>query len=163
VDKLLRRMDDPKIALCGMKLVFPADSTDPARPAGRVQHVGHAVNIRGEIYHPFMGWTADNPKCCVSRPVVSVTGAVFMVRRNAWNQAHGFFEGYGKGYYEDVDLCLTLQKLGYGVFIDAEAIADHYTNATMNEQKDLPPIQNNYQILYQRHGQDFVWTEAGIL
>ena len=48
VDTLIRRMDDPKIALCGLKLVFPTDSADPQLPAGKVQHVGHAMNIRGE-------------------------------------------------------------------------------------------------------------------
>jgi len=72
---LVRRMDSPEIGLCGVKLVFPKESMDKARPAGRVQHIGHAVDIRGEITHPLMGWTPENPKCNVSRELLSVTGA----------------------------------------------------------------------------------------
>lgn len=45
IHALLKRMDDPAIGLCGLKLLFPADSIDPHRPAGRVQHVGHSMNI----------------------------------------------------------------------------------------------------------------------
>lgn len=60
IDTLIRRMDDSTIALCGLKLLFPEGSTDPTRPAGKVQHVGHAINIRGEVVHPLMAWSAEN-------------------------------------------------------------------------------------------------------
>jgi GT2 family glycosyltransferase len=155
-------MDDPQIALCGMKLVFPDEEGDPARPAGRVQHVGHGISIRGSITHPFIGWTADNPKCCISREVASVTGAAFMVRRKLFEKVGGFFEGYGKGYFEDVDLCFSLAQLGFKIFIDTEAQAVHYTNQTMKDM-ELPPLQFNEMILHVRHPNSFRWTECDIL
>ena len=163
VNHLLLTMSDERIGICGMKLVFPSDSVDPSRPAGKVQHVGHAMNIKGEIIHPFMGWSADNPKTCVSRDVASVTGAIFMVRRAAFNHAGGFFEGYGVGYYEDADLCFTLRKLGYRVFIDAQAIATHYVNATMDALKVQAPMMQNYDQFRMRHQQGFYWSEWEML
>jgi GT2 family glycosyltransferase len=150
--KLVRTMDDPQIAMCGLKLIFPEDSPDPGRPAGRVQHIGHAVDIRGEITHPLLGWRPDNPKTCVSREVQSVTGAAFMVRRSAFLKAGGFFEGYGKGYFEDVDLNLTLRSMGHKVWINADATATHYTGYTFRKKQEPTNMQGNRMLLLQRKG-----------
>ena len=155
VEALLRRMDDPKIGLCGMKLLFPEDATN--RPAGKVQHVGHGFDIHANIIHPLIGWSADNPKCCISREVLSVTGAAFIVRRKAFMEAGGFFEGYGRGYYEDSDLCLTLRKLGYKIYIDTDAIGYHYVGATMEFLKAKNPMIYNQTLFMQRHMRDLAW------
>jgi len=154
LDKLVRRMDDPTIGLCGLKLIFPADSADKGRSAGKVQHVGHGIDIRGEIVHPLIGWSPENPKCNVSRDVASVTGACFIVRRKVFNEAGGFFEGYGLGYYEDVDLCMEIRKLGHRVFIDTEATAIHYVGSSFMKTKNAPMAQNR-ALLRERKGQMF--------
>ncbi len=156
LEKLVRRMDDPDIGLCGLKLTFPKNSNDPNRPAGRVQHIGHAIDINGEIVHPLIGWKPENPKCNVSRELQSVTGGAFMVRRNAFLKAGGFYEGYGRGYYEDVDLCFSIRiNAGKKVFIDTEATADHVTNASFMKviQKGVYiPMEQNKMILRSRWG-----------
>jgi GT2 family glycosyltransferase len=152
LDKLVRRMDDPSIGLCGLKLIFPVDSPDPGRPAGKVQHVGHGIDIRGEIVHPLIGWNPANPRCNVSRDVVSVTGAAFMVRRKIFNLAGGFFEGFGLGYFEDVDLCLEIRRLGHRIFIDTEATAIHHVGATFAKKNVPAPFEQNKAILRARKG-----------
>ena len=152
LQKLVKTMDNPEIGLCGLKLIFPADSSDPGRPAGRVQHIGHAVNIRGEITHPLLGWRPENPKCCISREVQSVTGAVFMVRRNVFLKAGGFFEGYGKGYFEDVDLNLSIRQLGMKIWLNAEATATHHTGATFVKKQEPVDMQGNQMLLLRRKG-----------
>jgi GT2 family glycosyltransferase len=152
LEKLLHRMKDPQIGMCGLKLMFPKDSIDPARPAGRVQHIGHGIDIRGEIVHPLMGWKPENPKCNVSREVQSVTGGVFMIRRDAFLKAGGFQEIYGLGYYEDVDLCFSIRQLGYKVFIDTSATADHVTNASYVKSEKKPSLETNKMIFRQRWG-----------
>jgi GT2 family glycosyltransferase len=157
LDTLVRRMDHPEIGICGLKLLFPLDSNESG-PAGMVQHVGHGISIRGAITHPFLGWSADNPKCCVSREVASVTGGCFMVRRHVFEKAGGFFEGYGIGYFEDVDLCFTIEKLGYKVFVDTEAQAYHYVGQSMRKA-ERPPVTFNEMILHTRHPNDFRWSE----
>ncbi len=156
--KLLKTMEDPTIGLCGLKLVFPKESQDPGRPAGRVQHIGHGIDIRGEVTHPLLGWKPDNPKCCVSREVQSVTGAVFIVRRNVFLRAGGFFEGYGKGYFEDVDLNLTIRTIpngksgNYRIWINAEATATHYAGYTFVKKQEPTNMEVNRMILLQRRG-----------
>jgi GT2 family glycosyltransferase len=157
IETLIRRMDDPTIGLCGLKLLFPDNSTDPGRPAGKVQHVGHVMNIRGEIEHIFVGWDATNPKTCISRECFSVTGASFIVRRALFLQAHGFYEGYGRGTYEDVDLAISIRNLGKRVFIDTDATAYHYVGATAKLLNQGFPLQNNRGILQQRHLNEFIW------
>lgn len=161
VEKLIRRMDDPTIGICGLKLIFPIDSTDPGRPAGKVQHIGHAIDIHGEVVHPLLGWNPDNPKCNISREAISVTGACFIVRRGVFNKAGGFFEGYGMGYFEDVDLNLEIRQQGHKVFIDTEATATHHVGETFISQKIKAPFEQNKMILRQRKGSLFFndsWT-----
>ncbi len=151
---------DSTIGLCGMKLIFPEDSTDPSRPAGRVQHIGHGIDIRGKVTHPLIGWSPDNPKCNVSREVLSVTGGVFITRRNAFLRSGGFWEGYGTGYYEDIDLNITLRDQGWKIWVEPSASATHYTNMSMSKAK-LPPIQNNESVFISRKGDKLVndnWT-----
>ena len=155
-------MDEPLIGICGLKLTFPKDSNDPSRFVGKVQHVGHGVSIRGEIVHPLIGWSAENPKCNISRDVISVTGACFMVRRKLFREAGGFNEAYGRGYYEDADLCMTLRRMGHRVFIDTNATATHGVAETFKVRKnDTPPdLVKNSQIFSQRHGNMLLWSDV---
>lgn len=157
IDKLVKRMDDPAIALCGLKLTFPQDSSDPHRPAGKVQHVGHGVNINGDITHPLVGWDPAHPKCNISRDVISVTGAVFMVRRAAFEKAGKFDESLGLGTYEDVTLALQLRRLGFRIFIDTECTATHYVGATAEKLRMPFPLQLNSMTFKSK------WINSGLL
>jgi GT2 family glycosyltransferase len=156
VELVTRIQSDEKIGLCGMKLLFPEGSDDKGRPAGRVQHIGHGIDIRGEVVHPLMGWKPDNPKCNVSREVLSVTGGVFIVRRNAFLRAGGFFEGYGLGYFEDVDLCLTLREQGWKIWIETEAVGTHYTNMSMMRSEVRPDMEWNKMIFRGRKSNQLI-------
>jgi GT2 family glycosyltransferase len=162
IKELMERMKaDPSIGLCGMKLIFPEDSEDKGRPAGRVQHIGHGIDIRGHVTHPLMGWKPDNEKCNRSREVISVTGGVFMVRRDVFIKAGGFFEGYGLGYFEDVDLNLEIRRLGYKIWIETAAVGTHYTNMSMMKSEVRPNMKSNEMIFVSRKGGDLVndnWT-----
>jgi GT2 family glycosyltransferase len=157
LDKVIRRMDDPQIGVVGIKLLFPLNSTNPGRPAGKVQHVGHSMNIRGEVIHPLLGWSADNPKCCKSQEVWSVTGACFTVRRSLFNKIGGFNMVYGKGYFEDCELCMAVHQAGQKVFVDCDAIGYHYTGATMEKFQLPAPLMENLMTFRSR------WQKSGLL
>lgn len=161
IDRLVRKMDDPTIGLAGYKFLFPGDSTDPARPAGKVQHIGLAISIKGEVLHPLMGWSAENPKCNISRDVQAVTGASFIVRRSVFNKAGGFNSVYGMGYYEDADLCLTINSLGFRVVIDTESVAEHGVGQTFGQVQDksLIPMQKNRQTFQNRWVNKLIWDD----
>lgn len=143
VEKMLESMKDETVGVCGAKLLFPISSTSPIRPAGKVQHVGMALNIRGEVVHPLVGWSADNSRCCISRDVFSVTGACLMTRRALFNQIGGFDPSYGLGTYEDVQYCLQIRSLGKRVYINTHALGHHFTGATSEKKQTAYPLQIN--------------------
>lgn len=161
LEKMIRRMDDQTIGICGAKLLFPPTSTSPIRPAGKIQHVGLALNIRGEIIHPLVGWSADHPNASQSRDVFAATGACFMIRRNLFNKAGGFDQAFGLGTFEDVDLSLKVRALGFRVFIEAESKGYHYAGASAEKKQIGFPMQQNNILFRSRWAGTpyFLWDE----
>lgn len=157
LERMVRRMDDPSIGVCGAKLIFPPTSTSQIRPAGKVQHIGLGVNIRGEVIHPLIGWSPDNPRTCVSREVFAVTGALYLIRRSLFSKIGGFDLRYGKGTFEDCHLSCAVRKLGSRVFIDAEAKAYHYVGATSEKRQESFPLQDNAMIFRA------AWMSTGLM
>lgn len=158
IEKMVETMKDPSIGVCGAKLLFPLTSSS-TRPAGKVQHVGMALTIRGEVVHPLIGWSADNPKCCISRDVFCVTGACFMTRRDLFRKIGGFDIAYGAGTYEEVDFCMTVAGLGKRVFINCEAQGWHYAGATAEKKNVGFPIQMNNLIFQAKWRGSLQWNE----
>lgn len=157
IEKVVRRFDDATIGIVGMKFLFPADSTRKDRPAGKTQHCGLAVNVRGDIIHPLVGWSANHPKTSVTRDVWAVTGACFTIRRSLFNKFGGFDPVYGKGTFEDVDLCMKVRQAGLRVFLDAEAQGYHYVGATVEKRQESYPLQQNKQTFMAR------WQNSGLV
>lgn len=161
IEKMVGTMNDQTVGICGAKLLFPPTSTSPQRPAGKIQHVGLALNIRGEIIHPLVGWSADHPKSLQSRDVLATTGACFMIRRNLFSKAGGFDPAYGLGTFEEVDLCFKVRQMGFRIYVNTEAKGYHYTGATVEKKGSGFPIQNNHQIFRSRWGSTplYTWDE----
>lgn len=158
IEKLLNDFQEASIGVMGVKLLFPPDSTDViGRPAGKVQHVGLAMNPRGVPIHPLVGWSADNPRTCITRDAWAVTGACFTIRRELFNKAGGFSLEYGKGTFEDCDLCLKVRQLGFRIRLDANAVAFHYTGATAEKLKQPFPLSQNLQIFQGK------WAQSGLM
>jgi GT2 family glycosyltransferase len=112
---------DETVAVVGAKLVFPA-----AGPlAGRIQHAGVARDSRGVPYHPFIGWPPDTPAANERRDVNAVTGGCMLVRRTAWVEEGGWDNEFGRGVYEDVDLCWRLRRRGLRVLYEPSAVLTH--------------------------------------
>ena len=150
---LVREMDNPQTGICGMKLLFPEGS--PHGPAEKVQHTGIEFNIRAEPYHQFIGWSSDNPKVLAKREAYAVTGAVFIVRRNLWKEIGGFWEGYGLGTYEDMELCVRVRELGYNIKVSQEAVGYHWVNGSELGY----PLGQNRNLFMSRCGQKILYTE----
>lgn len=157
VEKIVEDFNDSSIGIMGIKLLFPPTSADSNRPAGKVQHVGLALNIRGVPEHPLVGWSPENPKTNISRDAWAVTGACFTIRRELFNKVGGFDVIYGRGTYEDCDLCLKVRHLGFRIRVDTNATAYHYVGATAMKRQEPFPLQNNLQIFQGR------WAQTGLL
>lgn len=157
IDKMVKTMDDPQWGVVGAKLLFPETSTSPIRPAGKIQHVGHAFNITAQVVHPLVGWSKDHPKTCISREVFSVTGACLLTRRSLWSKLGGLDIMYGAGTFEEVDYCLKVKQLGGKIYVNTDAVAYHYTGAT-SEKKGIPfPMQINAMKFLSR------WSGSGLI
>ena len=179
VDKLVRAMDDPNIGIAGMKLVFPTGEqltktnlVADGRPPQKLQHIGLVSTINGKVEHVFSGWDANHPKVnAVStenddgtfRDPLAVTGAALMTRRKLFAYAGMFWEGYGRGTWEDVDFSMTVKEMGKRVVVVPEAVATHYTNATAIQQKTGFPMGENYQKFLLRWKSKLKQTDIDVL
>jgi len=167
---MLQEFDDPKVGAVGPMLLFPPDCPDPARPVGKVQHVGLCVDIRGRIVHANSGWSADNPKVRERRVVQAVTGACLMTRREAWNRVWEFYkqngdpsegafnEIYSRGTYEDVEFCFALRGMDYQVVVQPKAVATHYVGASATDERGFP-LSRNASVFQVRCGHLMAWDE----
>lgn len=111
---------DPRVGVCGARLVYPDD---------RIQHCGVRLYGNGHgPHHEFHGW----PTTSVSRaPRVfqAVTGAAMMVQGEAFRALGGFDEAYPFGF-EDTDLCLRIRQLGLTVTCSQSVDSIHFESTT---------------------------------
>ncbi len=160
IERVVTKFNEQDIGIVGIKLLFPETSTHPNRPAGKVQHVGMAVNIQGMPIHPLVGWNPNLPKTKISRDVWAVTGACFTIRRNLFNKLGGFDPIYGLGTCEDLDLCMKVRQAGFRVWVDTDATGYHYVGATAEKLQVSFPIQQNRNIFMTRwQGSGQVWWD----
>lgn len=151
----------PDVGVAGAKLLFPEDSTDKNRPAGKVQHAGMAFGFDLRPFHVHMGWSANNHKTCISKEMQAVTGALFATKRSLWKALKGFDPVYGRGTFEDVDYCIRARMESQGVIYCAEAIAYHFAGATVSR---VPPplhfpLQQNAFIFATRAQNVLMWDD----
>ena len=160
---LVSEMNDPKIGVAGMLLVFPeyAEGLNPRiRPANKVQHVGMETDIHGKWIHPLIGWSRDHYRVMARRQCYAVTGAAFLTRRVIWNRIKGFDEAYGRGTYEDVSFCMSVREMGYNIVVNPKAAGIHFTGAT-SEKMNIPyAMDHNRFIFLQKWAQKMSWSEC---
>lgn len=157
IQKVVDNFKDETIGAIGIKLIFSPYRNHPNYPQGKVQHIGLALDIRGEAIHPLIAWSPDHPKTKISRDVIAVTGACLTVRRNLFNRVGGFSVEYGAGTYEDVDLCFKVRQQGQRVWVNCDATGYHYTNATVEKKKVGFPLQQN-KLIFQTK-----WGDSGLM
>ncbi|MEM4655225.1 MAG: glycosyltransferase [Thermosphaera sp.] len=116
------------VKIVGALLIYPRDAKGPL--AGKVQHAGVARNDEGIPYHPFLGWDASSPEVNQQRYVNAVTGACFLIERKVWDELGGWDRRFGRGVYEDVDLCWRARKKGYKILYQPKARLYHYESAS---------------------------------
>lgn len=168
---MLAEFDDPAVGVVGCKLLFPPQSTDPTRPAGKIQHAGLAVNFKGQMTHVNIGWSADHPKVNERRNMQAVTGACLMTRRDTWKAVLGaykqsgdptggaFNEVYGAGTFEDIEYCFAARSVGYQVIYTPNAWGYHHVGASVLQDGGGYPLQRNEMIFKARCGALLAWDE----
>jgi len=141
LDALLRYASSgERIGLVGSKLLFPN---------GTIQHAGVVFARDSRAHHIYAGFPADHPAVNKSREFQVVTGACALIRRALFDEVGGFDDDFVNGY-EDMDLCLRLRRLGYGVHYCHESVVDHLESATRDHAFD----QQNHELFLER------WAEV---
>lgn len=168
---MMAEFEDKQVGVVGPKLLFPLNSGDPQRPAGKVQHAGLAINFNGQVIHSNIGWSADHPKVNERRILQAVTGACLMTRRKVCREVvqiyrkggdpNGgvFNEVYSPGTFEDVEFCFAARSIGHQVIYTPKAVAYHHVGASVQQGNGSYPIQRNEMIFKARCGNMLAWDE----
>jgi GT2 family glycosyltransferase len=97
---LLGRLRDPRVGAVGPKLL---------NPGGSLQSAGALVSRTGSTLEHGFGADPAADEFTFPRVVDFVSGSCLALRRGDFT---GFDPAYGRGYYEDADLCLALAERG---------------------------------------------------
>ncbi len=111
----------PDVAVVGSKLLYED---------GTIQHAGVAFSrIMFTPYHIYRKFPADSPVVNRRREFQCVTGACMLVRRDVFEQAGRFDEGFKNGF-EDVDLCLKIRERGWRIVYRPDSVVYHLESQT---------------------------------
>ena len=112
---------DDKIGVVGAKLLYPNN---------KIQHAG-VVRIpnTSTFVHLNQHSNRDDPKVCQSKYFVSVTGALYAIRRDAFEDVGFFNENYFLAC-EDTEYSLRVWQAGWRVFYAADVEATHQEGGT---------------------------------
>jgi GT2 family glycosyltransferase len=108
------------LAIVGAKLLYPNDS---------VQHAGVVFNQKGKVYHIYRCFHRDHPAVNKTREFQVVTAACLLIRTSVFLQVGLYDEGFVNGF-EDVDLCLRVGQLGYGILYNPDCVVYHLESMT---------------------------------
>lgn len=121
-DALLSAFDDATVGIVGARLLFPN---------GSIQNAGGDFDQLGQPVHRCLGWTNPrHPECNMRQAVEWTTGAALAIRSDVFMQLGGFDEGYERGYFEDVDLCLRTVQAGFRVLYNPDCTLVHPVGST---------------------------------
>lgn len=113
---------DSKVGAVGARLLYPD---------GTIQHGG--IFLREDqldrvplvASHDHAGKPGNDPEASRSAELMAVTAAAMLLRREAFDAAHSFDEGFYNGY-EDVDLCLKVRRAGWKIVYEPACTLIHH-------------------------------------
>ncbi len=141
----------PEATVFGSKLLFPD---------GTIQHAGIAIGQDGWPRHVYAGFPGDHSAVNTARPMVAVTAACMLVRREAFAALAGFDTAFHNGY-EDVDLCLRAGAAGQGVRYCPQSVLYHLESVTRWADPSMRHTGHNDKLLRERWGERLVPDDFG--
>jgi GT2 family glycosyltransferase len=132
IEVLLSYLERKGVGAVGSMLIYP-DHT--------VQHAGIALGISGTAdnlmrHFPYISDGFAGSLCC-PREVSAVTSACMMLKRQDYVELGGLVEHYAT-QYQDVDLCLRIQKTGKRILYVPHAVLIRYESHTKGKALNEP-------------------------
>jgi GT2 family glycosyltransferase/glycosyltransferase involved in cell wall biosynthesis len=117
LEALLDTFADPGVGAVGGKLLLP--NLD-------VQEAGAIVWCDGNARHVGRGLSRYDSGINFARDVDYSSAACLAIRRETWDAIGGFDKQFAPAYYEDVDLCFAVRRLGLRVRYQPAAEVVHH-------------------------------------
>lgn len=142
IECLLEHAQRLQVGAVGAKLLYPD---------GRIQHAGIEFLSNLWPHHYEIGTSDDgyslfpypNYKDLIKNPD-SVTGACMMVNKKKFIKV-GMFDQELKYEFQDVDLCIKLEKLGYSsVFTPYSELTHKESQSFASDSKSLPKVSGRF-------------------
>jgi N-acetylglucosaminyl-diphospho-decaprenol L-rhamnosyltransferase len=128
---------DPRLGAAGAALHYPDGS--PQWSGGHAPTLPWLFGLASGL-PPLLArlpfWRRVKPVGAPAGAVDWVTGAAMALRRQAWEEAAGFDEGF-RFYGQDLDLCLRLRRAGWKIEIVPGARVLHHHGATIGSRSNL--------------------------
>ncbi len=119
---------------------------------GSVQEVGSVVDREGSTHAVGSGSIRDSLVGWFRREVDYASAACVIVPRVAFDAVGGFDVAYPIGYYEDVDLCLSLRAAGYRSIVVPSSVVRHVRHGSSDSGRAAELMLANRMILLERWG-----------
>lgn len=136
--------------------VFEEDATAGAavpmllNPDGTIQEAGSIVDSVGWALALGSDESAGSLEHRFRRAVDFASAACMLVERDTFLEVGGFDPVYGMGYFEDVDLCFTLEERGLRTIYQPRSKVVHERHGSGTSDLARQRMQANRQIFFQR-------------
>lgn len=127
---MVERALDNDVGAVGAQLLYPS---------GRIQHAGVAIGLGGAAGHVQKGVHPSDQRFwtwhAVTRRVSAVTAAAMVVRKSSFIEVGGFDESAFPVAFNDVDLCLRLDRAGLQNIYVADARLLHHESESRGDDR----------------------------
>lgn len=141
---LLAAIEDPAVAAVASRLVDPD---------GTLQEAGGMIGANGYAGQLGMGADPADPEFRFPRRVDFASAAALLVRRVDFLRVGGFHPAFVLGYFEDVDLCLELARLGRRTVYCPASVVTHLRGASTPPAEALRRATASHAVFVER------WSE----
>ncbi|MDO4519584.1 MAG: glycosyltransferase family 2 protein [Eubacteriales bacterium] len=135
LEEMLGVCQRQEVGAVGVKLLYP-DNT--------IQHAGVVVGMGGIAGHMFVNMQANRTgylhKASIMQDVSAVTAACMMMKKTVFEQVGGFTEQLSVAF-NDVDLCLKVNKAGSLVVYDPYVQLYHYESKSRGAEDNEAKIR----------------------
>lgn len=163
VEKLVKFLDDhPKagvvapLLLDTHKQVYPLQGTRKLDPLSGIFSLSFINKLFPNNNIAQVYWLRDWDKKS-ERMVDVVPGTAFLIRKKVFDEVHGFDEKFFL-YFEETDLCLRVQSLGWQIFIAPQAKLIHHWGRSTPKNAQIEGVFAASRFYYFRKHYGLFWA-----